>query len=353
MSLPVPSPPPWLRSLTLCCAVIAALVAGTSPARGYPIPPQPLWKLVDGATVIVLAEVTAVEEPQVREPSDEEEEAADDEEWELPAPHRATLRVIEAWKGEASGELVVPYPGFLMCPAPPRYEKGRRVLAFLAPDDGGQLQTVGLSYGTLYPNDDALDDFRAMVRSAIRLQAKQPVSAADRQAWSVEAAARPGTRWHGLYELDPEGDELHSFYDRSAKPPGERGALTAPQLQQLATSFVAAPSGDQTAVMMLKVLAGWRSEALDDAAVSVVEALLAQEEPSWWLRELLGLVLVRYGDAQVERRVQALGDRFGDYSIEAARKLWKKARRELGIPQVEPARLDEPEVWGVGERTPS
>ena len=350
---PSPDLSPWLRWLTFCCAAIAVLAAGTSPARGYPISPQPLWKLVEGATVIVLAEVTAVEEPQVPEVSDEEAEALDDDEWEEPPPHRASLRVIEVWKGEAGGELIVPFEGFWICPAPPRYEQGKRVLAFLALDDAGELQTVGLSYGTLYPNDDARDDFRAMVKSAIRLQAEPPVSPVDRQAWSVEAAARRGTRWHGLYELDPEGDEVHSFYDRSAEPPPKRGALTAPQLQRLAASFVAAPSSDQTAVMMLQVLAGWRSEALDHAAVSVVEALLAEEEPAWWLRELLALVLVRYGDAQVEKRIQALGDRFADYSIDAARKLWEGARRELEIPEVEPARIDEPEVWGVGERTPS
>lgn len=105
------------------------------------------------------------------------------------------------------------FPAGLICPAPPVYVKGRDVVAFLDRYQGKWF-TVGLSYGTLYPEDrNQLEDLRVMVRQAVTLQAKGRVPGKDRLDWLVEAAIRPGTRWHGLYELRPGSDELHSYYD--------------------------------------------------------------------------------------------------------------------------------------------
>lgn len=260
----------------------------------------------------------------------------------------------ETWKGEAPAQLVVPFEGFMVCPAPPRFVTGERVLAFLAPGqrgDGEALSVLGLSYGTLYPHDEELADFRDTVAAAVRLQQQRHVSRRERLQWTVEAAARPGTRWHGLFDLHPAGDAVHSYYDGESRPLA-RHRLSSEQLELLARSFVDAPSTDQTAVMMLGVLAGWPSEAVDRTAVAVVEALLQQPEPAWWLTDLLAVTLGRFGDQQVEQRLQPLGA-FGDYPIEAARTLWQRARGQLAIPEVPPAQLRLPVVWGVGERTPS
>ena len=323
-------------------AFAALLLSGAPAAHAYPIAPQPLWQQVEEAELIVLAEVAAVGT-----------RVTSDDDWNT---HVATLEVLEAWKGEAASRLLVTFPGGLTCPAPPRYLQGERVVAFLGRDEAGGLQTVGLSYGTLYPSDEYVDDVRDMVSKAVRLQRRRDVARADRLAWTVEAAARPGTRWHGLYELHPRGDEIHSFYDRGTDRPLAKAALAAQHLDLLARAFVAHPTTNQTAVMMLGVLARWRSDALDAAAAGVVEAVLGLEEPPWWTRDLLAVTLVRFGDRRAEERLaglEALTEPCTPASVAAVRETWAEAKRELGIPEVLPVPIREPERPGVGGRTPS
>ena len=325
-------------------SILAALFACPSASRAYPISPRPLWQQVEESTWIVLADVAAVK--------DVERPAGADASTIFFGDQVATLDVREVWKGKLGAQALVRFPASLICPAPPRYVPGKRVLAFLERGKDGEPATLGLSYGTLYPAEEYVADFRAMVAAARRLQAKGKVSTADRLAWAVEAAARPGTRWHGLFDLFPAGDEIHSFYDREGRPlAGSR--LSRRQLDLLAKSFVTAPTTDQTAVMMLGLLAGWKNLELDRAAAGVVEALLAEKEPAWWLRDLFAVVLARFGDLHPEERLAVLGGQFDDFSAEQARTLWRRARTELGIPEVPPARLLEPEARGVGGRTPS
>ena len=51
----------------------------------------------------------------------------------------AVLRILETWKGEERSEIRVSYCSTMMCPAPPRFEEGEAVLAFL---ETGETQTV-------------------------------------------------------------------------------------------------------------------------------------------------------------------------------------------------------------------
>ena len=142
----------------LCAHVALTILLATCIALGYPIPPQTLWELTENANLIVVAKVETVvnldrEDPEV-------------DSW---ADARTQLAVREVWKGAETETVEVAFGPHLVCPAPPRYVEGKTVLAFLRRDNG-VWTTVGLSYGTLYPDADELDDFREVVKSALTLQ---------------------------------------------------------------------------------------------------------------------------------------------------------------------------------------
>jgi hypothetical protein len=322
-------------------AIAAAVLLAAADAHGYPISPVTLWELTEQADLVVWAEV---EESGFRPGYDPE----DDDDW---FDSQARLRVLETWKGPQRERVAVRFTANLICPAPAVYLAGERVLAFLERGRGGWT-TIGLSYGSLYPRGAEVDDYRDLVRWAIRLQrGPRAVRDGEHLEWLVEAAARPGTRWHGLYELHPVADWVHASYDQSARPAGER-RLPRHHLQRIAEGFVAAPPTDGTLPMALAVLAGWEGEDVDRAATSVIEALVAADRSPYWLRESLGLLFLRLGDPDPAARVAALGEEYGPIDPERLRDEWERARAELPIPEVAPAELPEDVVWGVSGSTP-
>ncbi|NJL26448.1 MAG: hypothetical protein HC897_00545 [Thermoanaerobaculia bacterium] len=238
----------------------------------------------------------------------------------------------------------------MACPAPPVYESGETVLAFLSHEEG-ELRTVGLSYGTLYPSGKELDDFREMIQHAIALRNRQVIPEASRLEWLVEAAARPGTRWHGLYELQPATDGVHAYYDRSNRPALGR-KLEPRQFQLLADAFAAAPRVDRTSLMMLSVLGDYPDARVDRAAIAIVEALLERDTTAYWLPDLLAVLLPRLGDPDPVQRLAVLSEPRETASIETVRALWSQARFELSIPEVPPAAVEEKRRLPVGGETP-
>lgn len=329
-----------LSSKVLFLAVSLAAVV-SSGAHGYPIPPVPLWSLVEQSETIVLAKVVEVREPRRGEKDDGLGLSV------------ATLRVLETWKGPVVGEIEVRFPAGLMCPAPPRYVKGHDVVAFLSKEDDGWGATVGLSYGTLYPEgEEELSDFREMVRRAAALQARSKgrVQEVDRIDWLVEAAVRPGTRWHGLYELEPEGDELRSYYD--PERPREGAWLSPAQREKIARAFASRPWADSTLPIVLKLLARHPDPKVDEAAASALAAVINEKHLPYWTATVLELVLQRYGDRQAAKKIGALQKGCCDYDEKRLRTLWRTAQRELGIPKVVPVKIAEREVRGVGADTP-
>jgi hypothetical protein len=316
-----------LSSKVLLLAVSLVFLVPTG-AHAFPISPVPLWSLVEQSETIVLAKVVEVKAPRWGAKNDR------------PAPFVATLRVLETWKGPAAVEIEVKYPS-LICPAPPRYVEGEDVLAFLSGKDSGEWTTVGLSYGTLYPEgQEELSDFREMVRRAVALQAAGRVSEVGRTNWLVNAALHPGTRWHGLYELAPGHPQKRSFQ------------LSLAQREKIAHAFASRPWADSTLPIVLTLLAGQAGPKLDAAAASAIEGVLGQERLPYWTAESLKLVLQRYGDRQAEKKIGALWKRCCDYDEDGLRALWRTAQRELGIPKVVPVKIVEREVRGVGADTP-
>lgn len=330
-----------MRTTILAAAGLVLVTA--SAARGYPISPVTLWSLVERSETIVYAEVFKVENHTCRSGEGIECKFSST---------IATLHVLETWKGPAAGEIQVPFPAGLICPAPPRYVKGAEVVAFLSRDKN-RWMTVGLSYGTLYPDGShELEDLRAMTARAVSLQETKHVSKEDRVDWIVEAAARPGTRWHGLYELEPAGDEVHFFYDRTGNR--QSFALSPAQKERIARGFIANPPLDPTLTMTLRVLAGYRSAQVDRTTAAAIEGLLGETHLSYWLPASMELALERFGDGQAAQKVNAIRKGCCEFDEAGARNLWRTAQQKLRIPSVAPLRPPVRRgVRGVGGNTPS
>lgn len=329
-------------SVILVVAAIATAQLPASDARGYPISPVTLWDLIETADLVVWAEVDHAGRRPDHDPEDRDD-------WNS---GEAGLRVLETWKGPRVERATVHYEPNLICPAPAVYREGERVLAFLERAPGGVWHTLALSYGTLYPRGEEVDDYRHLVRWALRLQrSPRPARDGERLDWLVEAASRPGTRWHGLYELDPEADWVHAYYDQTERPAAQP-PLSRAHLQKLADGFVAAPPTEVELPMALALLHEWESVEVDLAAISVVEAVVATGKPPYWLRDALGLLLLRLGDPDPAVRLAVLGEPFDAIDPDRLREVWQRARADLAIPEVPPAELPQDVVWGVGASTP-
>lgn len=334
----------WFRTgpASVVLLAIAAILSA------YPIPPQTLWNLVQDAELVVLARVEAEGEMEFGEPDDPES-------W---RPARARLAIDERLKGEVDGTIEVSYSPNLICPAPARFVEGRTVLAFLARDpESGEWTVPQLSYGTLYPRERDLPLFRRLIRRALTVQeAKGPQP--PPVDWLVEAAEHRATRWHGLYELAFTLDEVHSFYDRGSTREDRRSKLDAEQRARIARGFAAEPSADLTFVQTLGVVGMEPDEEFDRTAMGLIEWGLRQETAPYWMSDAIELTLRRFGDRGVGKRLAALGEHSWERSIESLRDLWTKGKDSLALPDIEPLVVeeeddDEPEVRGVGGRTPS
>jgi hypothetical protein len=75
----------------LASTLALALAAGV---QAYPIPPVPLWELVEDSKLVVVAEVAGLSKPKACPPASTECFAESTV---------ASLRVLETWKGEAPG----------------------------------------------------------------------------------------------------------------------------------------------------------------------------------------------------------------------------------------------------------
>lgn len=305
------------------CVFLAALLTLAHLAVAYPIPPVPLWELLEKAELVVLARVDAVEDLPER-----------DEEWNT---QLARLSVVETFKGSPAKQLEVPFPGNMICPAPPDYVPGQKVLTFLAlSQEDGTLYTVGLSYGTLYPKEEDLKDFRSAITSAVRIQGAQLGSEdlkEKKHSWAVTTAIMPGTRWHGLHEMRP-GSERYRQYDRFPEQRPDWIVLTETDKSLLADAFVAAKEFRPEQALMLDVIEGFKSERVDRAALAWIEGYLQLDEPPYWHLDLMVKTLNRFGDTKAPARFVGR-----QATPETLRKIWQEAKAELAISDVAPRHI--------------
>lgn len=348
-------------------AAILTVVLGTAPmASAYPIAPRTLWDLVGEAERVVLARVDVVTRA-----------AGNDGAFQ---GSTARLEILETWKGPPGSSVEVSFFGGMICPAPDRYIEGETVLAFLESGEArlaeikeakerdtfaerwsGRWFTVALSYGTLYPEPEAVPVFRELVADALELRAHGPVPEAERRRWLVRAAVDPATRWHGLYDLARDADTVHSFYDH--RPASPDVGLASEDLARLAGAFHDDPALDNTVPMMLKVLAGYPSRDVDLAGLAAVETALSEKKVPYWVHQAILLVRARFGDVpQKPKRKKGKGEcnfaddpllRSLDMSDDEVRREWAQTRQRLGLPSVAPLPRRPRPYRGVGGDTPS
>jgi hypothetical protein len=156
-----------------------------------------------------------------------------------------------------------------------------------------------------------------------------------------------------LYELMPQGDSLHSYYDQTLDARVGKARLTSTQYETLAMGFVAQPSADRTLPMFLTLFNGRPHHALDRAAMGAVERILLSDRAPWWIGEAMTLLLRRLGDPAPEVRLAPLGDTFDDKDMRTIRDIWSRAKSELGLPDIPAVPDSNLEVGGVGANTPS
>ncbi|HZJ53654.1 MAG TPA: hypothetical protein VFD38_05900 [Myxococcaceae bacterium] len=266
--------------LVLTWSLVSAAALAPQNVHAYPIAPVTLWELIERSPLIVLAEVERVSQ---HEPTEDD--------WNSSVAH---LRVLETWKGRVLERVEVPYPANMICPAPPVYDPGHRVIAFLTRENG-PFSTVGLSYGTRYPEtrDDEVA-YRDAVRGALSIMSAQrgeSVPPAARRAWQLGLVAHEATRWDGLYGLEPAADERHARYD-GREPPAP---LSVEERRTLAKAFVSAPPVDGTLPVMLRALRSLEDPAITAAAVDAYESVLQAHHFPWWAKEVLPLIAERLG----------------------------------------------------------
>ena len=331
--------------------LLATLVAHP-PVLAYPISPVTLWDLVERSELIVLADVERVAPLPA-----------------LPDGGRAwnssvaRLRLVETWKGRADAVVEVDYPANMICPAPPVYDPGHRVLAFLAPEEG-RWDTVGLSYGTRYPEGAAdVDALRAAVQEALVLQdpaRPQPLPASSKRQWQLRLVAHDATRWDGLYGLLPAADERHARYDQRG-PGAEK--LSSKEQAAMARAFVSAPPVDGTLPLMLRALRENTDREVTEAAISAFDAALKARHFPWWAEETLPLIRDRLGKGRPLPAGDPLEQTFKDTATanwkahartveEGVQREWFELKRELKLdPRPLPHAPDENRTRAVGGNT--
>jgi len=313
-------------AVSLCSTL--ALFAFVAPgAAGCLIYSLSLWDLVREADLVVVARVDEVETFSTSAVNPQDPDIIDI----TVEGSRAHLRVLETWKGDRHERLVVEAAGVFDSWGA-QYHEGKTVLAFLSSEEEA-WRAIGDRSGTIYPSEDDLQSFRKAVRGAVALQKGGDVPENDRIDWLVDVASRPGTRWYGL---DPLLDDF--VVESSGEEEGSDGALkdglVTPHLEELAESFVAHPPEDATFAMMLRVLAGFPSEAVDETAVATVDSVISSGPPPLWIQPALMELLRRFGDPEPERRVSRFANRWSPLDQQQLRSLWEDAAIELAIPGV-------------------
>jgi hypothetical protein len=182
-----------MRTLILISLLVFVCVCLIAETSAYPIAPRTLRRLTNDSELIVVARVDNVTPLR---------NAGDGSDWDTAL---ARLEVISVVKGKVHNHyLSVPYPADLACPAPPHYEVGDTVLAFLTPSEFGSYYiTAGLSYGSKSLNRDEIDIYSARIRELVEIEKQTNTDTRLQQLveWMVLCAEHPTTRWEGAYDL--------------------------------------------------------------------------------------------------------------------------------------------------------
>jgi hypothetical protein len=305
----------WLSVLVF---VIALLLAEVS---AYPIPPQTLRMLTNDSELIVVARVEDVTHL---------EKGYDKYDW---YTAMARLEVISVVKGVARNRyLNVPYPADLACPAPPHYEVGDTVLAFLAPGESGRdYITVGLSYGSKSLGANEIGIYSARVHELVEIekQADPDTRLLQLVEWLVLCAEHPATRWEGVYDLinkhrmkmmeEELGEKVveiapgyyapeNSLYgqEQKEKTIDFYVMLTQDQKTRLADTLYNAYSISAGVWELVELVELWEDENLTPFIWSYLTAIkiASRGDQSWYIERLMRKLATRLNNREALRLVE-------------------------------------------------
>ena len=267
-------------NLLLLCFFLG--LVGESIAETYPITPRPLRKLVIEAEYIVYADVL-----DILPPSAEEE----DDIW---TGAYALLEIQEVLQGKMTSKKVkVAFLPGLICPAPPRYVKGEKVLAFLD-QKGENYQTHALSYGTKSLNQSDFLIYKARIeemQGILKLngEKKKLEQTVD---WLVRCIEHPATRWEGTYELSPQSDFM-SFYDQDKNTFTPRFLLTADQRSRLRNYLFQSEYLGYEDIGLIDLVVQENDRELLDFLIT---KLKAAKEVEWWHADFLMTRIAQFSE---------------------------------------------------------
>lgn len=267
-------------NLLLLCFFLG--LVGESFAETYPITPRPLRKLVIEAEYIVYAEVLDILPPSAEEKDDF---------W---TGAYALLEIQEVLQGKISTEQIkVPFAPNIICPAPARYVKGEKVLAFLD-QDGKGYRTHALSYGTKSLKQDDFLIYRARIKEMqdilqLKGEKKKLEQTVD---WLVRCIEHPATRWEGTYELSPQSDFM-SFYDQDKNTFTPRFLLTADQRSRLRNYLFQSEYLGYEDIGLIDLVVQENDRELLDFLIT---KLKAAKEVEWWHADFLMTRIAQFSE---------------------------------------------------------
>lgn len=262
--------------------IIACLITARS-SFSYPISPRPLRKLIIKSELIIIGKVIYTSNP------DDKKEIDQDTDY-------ALIFIQECLQGKRLPDTIkVYYNANTICPAPPEYKKGDRIIAFLAKNKGeNSYHNPAHSYGVKsFSSEEQRNVYRTRILEMQDILAKKKPSQKHTAIidWLVKCAAHPVTRWEGIYELSHQGDVMSSYDDdRSMK---KSVFLSAPQKQLLYDSFIQIQKPTYEDLYLVDIASGVNDAML----LNQLKQKLTEADPdNEWLLALMMTYIVKLTD---------------------------------------------------------
>jgi hypothetical protein len=249
--------------------------------QGYPISPRPLRKLISESENIVVAQVLKNIHPQ----EDGEEDNDELMVWESDI---AILVVKEVLQGTINTDTIkVYYSAGMVCPAPPYYEDGATVIAFLNNrKDQEWYYTQALSYGVKILDKRGITIYKDRIRE---MQAILKLNNTDLQNsktvdWLLRCAQKNETRWEGVYELSPDSDFM-SYYDESRDVYVRKYSLSDKQILALRKTLFSTASLSYTDIGLIDLVAKENDKELLNFIIKKLKKQFNEE--LWYAQTLM------------------------------------------------------------------
>lgn len=248
------------------------LVVVQGYVQAYPISPRPLRLLVEESELIVWAHVHDIRACTEKGKNVFENTVA-------------VLTIYEVLQGTVkASEIEVPYPVGLICPAPPRFEKGTDVLVFLD-QKKGSYSVHALSYGVKEMKAEEMGIYKARIaemQEIMRIE-DPDTKFLNTTEWLVKCAEDLATRHEGTYELS-RGSDFMSYYDRNVGQPFQY-ALNDEQRLRLKKALLSTCELSYSDLGLIDLVYSTDAEAICKFMLTKLQAV--NENQLWYASEFM------------------------------------------------------------------